>query len=205
MNTKFFALAAIALVFCGAARAQEEGLDDSLGEFEVKGDWESIADLIDSKNGTGTLWEAVMAALKRGGLDDLAEALTSSNTTATVFAPTDEAFAELGADKLDALLADPIALGDIIRYHVIVGEALTLGDIKALDGELLTSALGAPTGDLKVRQGGKKAILMTTSNQTVPIYQYNMRAGSAIVHSIKKVLEAGSTVLTPTAAMMPTM
>lgn len=41
---------------------------------------------------------------------------------ATLFAPTDEAFQAVGADTLDSLLADPAALAQILKYHVIVGE-----------------------------------------------------------------------------------
>ena len=33
----------------------------------------------------------------------------------------------------------------------------------------------------------KKAQIMTTSGQTVPIYQYNIKAGSAVVHTVKQV------------------
>ncbi len=40
----------------------------------------------------------------------------------TVFAPTDEAFAELGTETLNRLLADPDELADILLYHVVSGE-----------------------------------------------------------------------------------
>ncbi|TFG68217.1 MAG: fasciclin domain-containing protein, partial [Thermomicrobiales bacterium] len=40
----------------------------------------------------------------------------------TVFAPTDEAFAALPEGTLDALLADPEALKNILLYHVVSGE-----------------------------------------------------------------------------------
>lgn len=39
----------------------------------------------------------------------------------------------------------------------------------------------------QVRNTGLKAALQTTSGQTVAIYQYNLKAGSAIVHTIKGV------------------
>ena len=38
-----------------------------------------------------------------------------------MFAPTDAAFALLGQDTIDALLADPDTLKDILLYHVISG------------------------------------------------------------------------------------
>lgn len=54
----------------------------------------------------------------------------------TIFAPTDDAFATVPAEDLDALLADPAALGDLITYHVHEGEALdraALADRARLD------------------------------------------------------------------------
>lgn len=43
--------------------------------LQLKGEWESVVDLIDSKNGTALLWTAVQAALPE--LGDLGEALSS--------------------------------------------------------------------------------------------------------------------------------
>lgn len=54
----------------------------------------------------------------------------------TVFAPTDAAFAALPAGTLDALLADPAALADVLLYHVVSGwnfsGDLTNGDVPTL-------------------------------------------------------------------------
>lgn len=58
----------------------------------------------------------------------------------------------------------------------------------------------APTCYLQIRKGGKKAALLTTSGQDVPVYQYNLGAGSAVVHTIKQVLIPGNLVLTADAA-----
>ena len=48
----------------------------------------------------------------------------------TVFAPTNEAFAELPAGELDALLADRSALARLLSYHVVPG-SFTTADITA--------------------------------------------------------------------------
>ena len=40
----------------------------------------------------------------------------------TVFAPTDDAFSQLPAGTLEALLADPDRLAQILLYHVVEGE-----------------------------------------------------------------------------------
>jgi transforming growth factor-beta-induced protein len=60
----------------------------------------------------------LVAALQATGLDTV---LDDPESTFTVFAPTDAAFALLGQDTIDALLADPDTLKDILLYHVISG------------------------------------------------------------------------------------
>jgi uncharacterized surface protein with fasciclin (FAS1) repeats len=40
----------------------------------------------------------------------------------TIFAPTDQAFADLAPGVLDSLLADPAKLKQILTYHVIAGK-----------------------------------------------------------------------------------
>ena len=61
----------------------------------------------------------LVAALQATGLDTT---LSDTTATFTVFAPTDEAFALLGQEAIDALLNDTEALADILTYHVISGE-----------------------------------------------------------------------------------
>ena len=76
----------------------------------------------------------LVSALQATGLDST---LADTNSKYTVFAPTDEAFALLGQDAIDALLADTDVLTDILTYHVIMGEvdaatALGLAGSKAM-------------------------------------------------------------------------
>ena len=47
------------------------------------------------------------------------EALSDAEAELTVFAPTDEAFAALGEDTLNAVLADQAMLTNILLYHVV--------------------------------------------------------------------------------------
>jgi Fasciclin domain len=58
-----------------------------------------------------------LAALKTAGLTDM---LTTGGPY-LLLAPRDEAFAALPKDKLDALLADPKALADLLRGHIVEG------------------------------------------------------------------------------------
>ena len=62
----------------------------------------------------------------------------------TVFAPTDEAFAALPAGTVEALLADPEALADILTYHVVAGEVF------AADVVNLTSATTVQGQDVTI-------------------------------------------------------
>ena len=80
----------------------------------------TIADVA-SDNGNFT---TLIAALAATGLDTL---VANPTNTFTVFAPTDDAFAALGQDTIDALLADTDTLRDILLYHV-VADASVLSD-----------------------------------------------------------------------------
>ena len=46
----------------------------------------------------------------------------------TVFAPSNDAFANVDASTLEALLANPAALADLLKYHVVSGEKMS-GDL----------------------------------------------------------------------------
>lgn len=67
-------------------------------------------------------FSTLVAALQATGLD--AVLADESGVQFTVFAPTDAAFAQLGQDTIDALLADPETLENILLYHVIAGSAV---------------------------------------------------------------------------------
>jgi uncharacterized surface protein with fasciclin (FAS1) repeats len=70
----------------------------------------SVLEVADAAGGFTTLLAAVEAA-------DLTETLSGGQFT--VLAPTDEAFAALGQDTIDALLADPEQLATVLRNHVL--------------------------------------------------------------------------------------
>jgi uncharacterized surface protein with fasciclin (FAS1) repeats len=50
----------------------------------------------------------------------------------TVFAPTDEAFAKIPKEKLEALLKDKQALTAVLTYHVVPGNVMA-ADVVKLD------------------------------------------------------------------------
>ena len=58
-----------------------------------------------------------------------------------MFAPTDDAFAEIPKKDLDALLADKATLTKVLTYHVVPGQLSPdelAGTHKTLEGEELT-------------------------------------------------------------------
>ena len=65
-------------------------------------------------------FKTLVAAVKAAGL---VETLQGPGPF-TVFAPTDAAFAKLGAGTIDALLADKEKLGSILTYHVLSGKVM---------------------------------------------------------------------------------
>lgn len=62
------------------------------------------------------------------------ETLSDPEATLTVFAPTDEAFAALGEDTLNAVIADQALLTNILLYHVVPAVVYS-GDVAALLAE----------------------------------------------------------------------
>ena len=88
-------------------------------------------DIVDTAVAAGS-FTTLVAAVQAAGLVD---ALKGEGPF-TVFAPTDEAFAALPKETLDALLADPKALAEILTYHVLAGKVM------AAD---VTDGLSAPT------------------------------------------------------------
>jgi uncharacterized surface protein with fasciclin (FAS1) repeats len=53
----------------------------------------------------------------------------------TVFAPTDEAFAKLPKETLDALLKDKAKLTAILTYHVVAGKVLAADVVKLAEAK----------------------------------------------------------------------
>lgn len=84
----------------------------------------TVLDVAKEKGNFNTLAKAIEAA-------GLQETLTA-NGPVTVFAPTDEAFAKLPAEQLEALLRpeNKDQLVKILTNHVVAGRALEADDLK---------------------------------------------------------------------------
>ena len=86
---------------------------------------EPIADILQTAEGAG-IFNTLLAAVEAAGLT----VTLQGDGPFTVFAPTDDAFADIDPDALNALLADPPALAAILAYHVVPG-ALLAADVLA--------------------------------------------------------------------------
>jgi uncharacterized surface protein with fasciclin (FAS1) repeats len=109
-------------------------------------------------------FNTLVAAVKAAGLVET----LSGEGPFTVFAPTDEAFAQIPADQLDALLADKEALTAVLTYHVVAGKVMaedvvTLNsattvngqdvDIKVWDGKVMIDDAQVTTADIDTTNG----------------------------------------------------
>ncbi|HTX53153.1 MAG TPA: fasciclin domain-containing protein [Candidatus Baltobacteraceae bacterium] len=95
--------------------------------------------------------DIVETAVSAGQFNTLATALTEAGLVETlkgagpftVFAPTDEAFAQLPPGTLEALLKDKAKLVEVLTYHVVAGKVMAadvvrLSEAKTVEGQTVT-------------------------------------------------------------------
>ena len=100
--------------------------------FSLNAQTTTVVDIIVNSPDHEELEDAVIAA-------ELDDDLSGSGPF-TVFAPTDDAFAALGQETINALFADPTGeLADILKYHVVGAEALSSS---LSDGQMITTLNG---------------------------------------------------------------
>ncbi|MBO6657759.1 MAG: fasciclin domain-containing protein [Pseudomonadales bacterium] len=147
-----------------------------VADVEIPAPAASIVDVARDNGSFNTL----VAALEATDLDVL---LGDTDQTFTVFAPTDAAFALLGADTIDALLADPTTLSNILTYHVIA------------DAEILQDAAVtvAQSGDNKVEMANGQEAALSFAEGSLFINASNVSAAdvmadNGVIHVIDQVI-----------------
>jgi uncharacterized surface protein with fasciclin (FAS1) repeats len=131
----------------------------------------TVVDVLTADGRFTTLLAAVEAA---GLAGDLAAA-----ENLTVFAPTDEAFAAVPQDQLDALLADQAALTDLLLGHVALGARLSSDYLAVVDS---------------VVTGAERSITIGTDEATIVldgsarVIEADIEADNGFVHAIDAVL-----------------
>jgi uncharacterized surface protein with fasciclin (FAS1) repeats len=96
-------------------------------------------DIVDTAVKAGN-FKTLVAAVQAAGLVDTLK----GPGPFTVFAPSDEAFAKIPKDKLDALVKDKAALTKVLTYHVVPGKVMAkdvkAGKVKTVQGQEVTLA-----------------------------------------------------------------
>ena len=109
----------------------------ALGLGLSAGAW--AADIVDTAVKAGNFKTLVTAVQAAGLVDTL-----KGPGPFTVFAPSDEAFAKIPKDKLDALIKDKAALTKVLTYHVVPGKVMAkdvkAGKVKTVQGQEITLA-----------------------------------------------------------------
>ena len=131
------------------------------------------ADIVDTAVAAGSFNTLVTAVQAAGLVDTL-----KSEGPFTVFAPTDDAFAALPEGTLDALLADPAALGDILLYHVVPGTVM------AADVVNLTSADSAQGSPIAIEVVDGQVVL----NGSATVVTTDIETSNGVIHVIDAVI-----------------
>jgi transforming growth factor-beta-induced protein len=141
------------------------------------------ADIVDTAVAAGD-FNTLVAAVQAAGLVD---ALKGEGPF-TVFAPTDEAFAAVPAETMDALLADPTGdLTQILLYHV-VPEAVFSTDLQ--EGTVFVPTMQGNSVKIEVKDG-------TVTVNGANVVAADVMASNGVIHVIDAVIlppadEAGS-------------
>jgi uncharacterized surface protein with fasciclin (FAS1) repeats len=104
-------------------------------------------DIVDTAVAAGSFKTLVTAVQAAGLVDTL-----KGPGPFTVFAPTDEAFAKIPKEQLDALLKDKAKLTAVLTYHVVPGKVMAkdvkAGKVKTVQGsEITVGTMGGVTVD----------------------------------------------------------
>ncbi|GIW94380.1 MAG: hypothetical protein KatS3mg110_2421 [Pirellulaceae bacterium] len=129
-------------------------------------------DIVDTAVAAGQFQTLVTAVQEAGLVDTL-----KGPGPFTVFAPTDEAFAKIPKEKLEALLKNKEALTNVLKYHVVPGKVMAADVVK------LQSAKTAQGESLKIAvKDGKVSI------NGVNVVKTDIVCKNGVIHVIDGVL-----------------
>jgi LPXTG-motif cell wall-anchored protein len=129
-------------------------------------------DLVDAAQSTGN-FNTLSSLLKTAGLVDTLK----GQGPFTLFAPTDNAFAQLSPQTLDALSKNPQKLAELLKYHVVQGS------VNAADVAQLTGTKTLEGNPLAVTvNNGKTQINDATMTGS------EMQTANGVIHPIDRVL-----------------
>jgi len=131
-----------------------------------------------------TKWLNLYTVTRLSGLKTLGVAIDAAGLKRTVkrggpftiFGPTNDAFAALPEGTLEALIADPETLSNILLYHVVAGK------VTSADVVNLTEATMANGGTVDITVNG--GVMVNDANVVV----VDIMARNGVIHIIDKVL-----------------
>ena len=163
---------------CGDDDPVESSTADDMAEDDMAGDdMAELGTIVDVAVANGS-FTILVAAVQAAGLVDT----LSGDGPFTVFAPTDDAFADLlevlGVTA-DELLADTELLTSVLTYHVIAGEVPST-TVVTLDGQTAATVNGA---DVTISVEGD-----TVQVNEANVIAVDVAASNGIIHVIDSVL-----------------
>ncbi|MCS7083799.1 MAG: fasciclin domain-containing protein [Aquificaceae bacterium] len=117
-------------------------------------------------------FKTLLKAVKDAGLEET----LANKCCFTVFAPTDEAFAKVPKDKLDALLKNKEELKKVLLYHVVDGKVYSK-DLK--EGQKVKTAQGQ-SATISLKDGAKI--------DNAKIVKTDIEASNGVIHVIDTVI-----------------
>tara|TARA_R110001583_G_scaffold68686_3_gene195289 strand:- start:12113 stop:14005 length:1893 start_codon:yes stop_codon:yes gene_type:complete len=163
---KILGITLLSVIFLQACNDNDDNVTTPIAEPNT---------IVDTAISNGN-FTTLVAALDAAGL---VSTLDDANSTFTVFAPTDAAFALLGQETIDALLADKEKLSDILTYHVISGE---------VDAAMAVSLAGTTVA---MYNGDALALSLDGDNllvNTATVITADIQTDNGIIHVIDAVL-----------------
>ena len=139
---------------------------------------------MDAKTETATEMDIVDTAVAAGSFNTLVSAVEAAGLVDTlkgegpftVFAPTDEAFAKIPEDQIQALLANKTQLTEVLNYHVVAGSVMSTDLEDGMQVETL--------------QGGNLSIDTTEGVMVndAKVVQADIECTNGVIHAIDTVL-----------------
>lgn len=179
MNTTKTALTLMAVALVAGCATEDEATMQEMEtppavEMETMEAPAAPGDLVEVAVEAGN-FTTLVAAVQAAGL---VETLQGEGPF-TVFAPTDEAFAQLPEGTVEGLLEDPEALAEILTYHVIPGRVLAADVIEA--GEVEPETVQGEALDVRVMDG-------TVHVDEATVTTADVMASNGVIHVIDTVL-----------------
>jgi uncharacterized surface protein with fasciclin (FAS1) repeats len=133
--------------------------------------------------GAGTIFQVISST---ANLQTLASVLTAAGMSDaldlpgpfTLFAPTDEAFANLPAEQEEALLNNPAALAGVLQYHVVIDQ------VTSAQLAQLGAALSSSGQTIIITPQADGSLLVNNARLVQP----DVIATNGVIHLIDQVL-----------------